>query len=164
MGREGYIRFTNSGYWYDLKVPALTFSRSIILPNTIPGQTCFLTAEDSSGLPQPAVQMNWTPIEVWTNVTAFLNGWTNFGGTHNSAGYMIDPFKFVHLRGLIKNGTVATTAFILPAGYRPQGRSLFAVLGSGGNGQLTIETTGDVTVTSGNNAYVSLEGVSFRII
>ena len=49
-----------------------------------------------------------------------LNSWVNFDvAINNSAGYYKDAFGIVHLRGLVKTGTVGLAIFALPVGYRP---------------------------------------------
>jgi hypothetical protein len=106
--------------------------------------------------------------ESWTEVTAFLNSWTNtaFGG-YNTAGYMKDPLGWVHLKGLIKSGAMGSSAFLLPAGYRPAKNHVYAVASSTGGaniyGGVDIGDSGNVVPFQGSNAgYVSLDGISFR--
>ena len=94
-----------------------------------------------------------------------LNGWVNFGAAQ-VAGYWLDALGVVHLRGLIKSGTVNTVIFTLPAGYRPTALSLFSVVSNTGAAlvasRLDVATTGDVTLVTGGNTFLSLDGVSFR--
>ena len=53
----------------------------------------------------------------WTAVT-FAGAWADNGGSDQPAEYRkVDDI--VYLRGVIKNGTTATTAFTLPTGFRP---------------------------------------------
>jgi hypothetical protein len=59
-----------------------------------------------------------TGIESW-NSASLTNGWTNYGGSWAPAGYYKDAQGIVHLRGLIKSGTVGSAEFTLPSGYRP---------------------------------------------
>lgn len=100
----------------------------------------------------------------WTDAT-LANSWVNFNTTtDNAAGYMKDPFGRVFLRGLIMNGTVSTTAqaFTLPSEFLPPKRVTFAVAtGTFTHGEVRVTTDGKVCVASGNNAYVSLEGINF---
>lgn len=91
-----------------------------------------------------------------------INAWANFGGTRNPAGYYKDPFGVVHLRGLIASGTIGLTAFTLPAGYRPTNNELMIALSNGAVGAVDINSNGNVTPSLGNNAYVSLDGLTFR--
>jgi hypothetical protein len=103
----------------------------------------------------------------WISVT-FTNSWTNFDTTSfNAAGYTIDAYGRVTLRGLIRSGTINSPAFTLQAGYRPPKMVMFPCATSSNStsvlGELRIGTDGAVTVVSGGNGYVSLEGMNFNI-
>jgi hypothetical protein len=103
----------------------------------------------------------------WISVT-FTNSWTNFDtASFNAAGYTIDAYGRVTLRGLIRSGTINSPAFTLQAGYRPPKMVMFPCATSSNNtsvlGELRIGTDGAVTVVSGGNGYVSLEGMNFNI-
>jgi hypothetical protein len=54
----------------------------------------------------------------WNNVS-YVNSWTTFNASFEDAQYMKDTLGFVHVRGIVKDGTSGTTVFTLPAGYRP---------------------------------------------
>jgi hypothetical protein len=99
-----------------------------------------------------------------TGASAFANSWVNFGAPYYNAAYWIDPFNFVHLRGVIKNGTVGNSAFTLPPGYRPSASLEFWVLSNGTNGRVTIASSGTVTpVLPSNNASVVLDQIIFKV-
>lgn len=100
-------------------------------------------------------------VQGW-QTPSFVNSWVNFGGGYNDAGYFKDPFGIVHLRGLIKLGTVGQNAFVLPAGYRPAARELFNVQSNGALGRVDVLADGSVFISSGNNAWVSLDGLTFK--
>jgi hypothetical protein len=91
-----------------------------------------------------------------------LNAWVNFGGAYATVGYTKDDFGYVHIRGLIKSGTIAQAAFVLPVGFRPEKDILIATTSNGAFGQLSIRTDGQVFVESGSNINFSLEGILFR--
>lgn len=98
-----------------------------------------------------------------TGQPAFENSWTNYGSGWVAAGFWRDPLGWVHLRGLIKSGTINTAAFTLPPGFRPAtGAETFAVNSNGAFGTVQVGTDGVVTPTVGNNTYVSLAGIHFR--
>lgn len=98
-----------------------------------------------------------------TGAAQFANGWINWGAPYYAASYWKDPFGFVHLRGLIQAGTVGSTAFILPPGYRPNATAgPFAVLSNGAVGRVDVFSTGDVVPMSGSTVYVSLDGIYFK--
>lgn len=64
-----------------------------------------------------AVLLGAVGATAWQTPT-LLNGWENYGASWYGAGYLRDASGFVHLRGLIRNGTAGTAALTLPAGYR----------------------------------------------
>ena len=65
------------------------------------------------------VNENFLTVEDW-NAPSLINSWVNYGGAYDTAGYYIDPYGVVHLKGALKTGTSGTVAFVLPTGYRPQ--------------------------------------------
>jgi hypothetical protein len=100
--------------------------------------------------------------ETWTAMAGgYANSWTDFGGGVMAGGYMKDSQGFVHLRGTIKSGSIAATAFTLPAGYRPSAQINFAVFSNGAFGQLQISSAGAITPQVGSNVSFGLDGISF---
>ena len=92
-----------------------------------------------------------------------LNSWVNFDATtFNAAGYYKDGFGIVHLRGLVKTGTVGLAIFALPAGYRPVKTELLPVVSNGALGRVDVESGGNVVLNFGSNVYTSLDGITFR--
>ncbi len=91
-----------------------------------------------------------------------LNSWVAFGGTGNPPGYFKDAHGVVHLRGLVKSGTVGAAIFTLPAGYRPANQELFACVSNDAFGRLDVTSAGNVTLAVGSNVFASLDGVIFR--
>lgn len=83
-----------------------------------------------------------------------VNSWVNVGGTAATAGYLKDPIGFVHLRGRIHGGTSGSTAFTLPAGYRPSATDYYSgVIATGASpGYVVIEADGTVLVGSGSGS------------
>ena len=93
----------------------------------------------------------------------FLNAWTNFGSGWANSSYSKDSSGYVRLRGMLKSGTVGTTAFNIPVGFRPAATASFSVLSNGLFGRVDISSAGDVTPQPPcNNAYVSLDGIQFQ--
>jgi len=92
----------------------------------------------------------------------FQNSWVNYGDIYGVAGYMKDSMGFVHLRGLVKSGTVQQCIFTLPAGYRPQYAEIHAVISNNTIGRVDISTVGCVFVNTGSNIYTSLDGITFK--
>lgn len=101
-------------------------------------------------------------LENWIS-PPLTNGWTNYGSGYSTAGYYKDVFGVVHLRGLIKNGTLSNAAFNLPAEYRPLQVVLLGTISDNHIGRVVISTAGSVIPQSpSTNAYVALDGLSFR--
>ncbi len=93
-----------------------------------------------------------------------VNKWVNYSArSYNSAGYYKDRMGVVHLRGLVKGGTVKNTIFTLPAGFRPPRRELRVVMNADITGRLDVLTDGRVYTYSPSNKWVSLDGISFRV-
>lgn len=93
---------------------------------------------------------------------AFGGTWVNFGGSNEPARYWKDYTGLVHLGGIVKAGTIGTTIFTLPAGYRPQYAMIFPVSSNNLFGVLTVNPDGTVVATAGSATYFSLSGVTFR--
>ena len=70
-----------------------------------------------------------------------------------TAKYKKTQIGHVHLKGMIKNGTIGQTIFTLPTGYRPDEALVY--------GYITVNTNGTVVCTGGANIAVSLSGISF---
>ena len=103
--------------------------------------------------------------EAWTDVSSFLNSWVNYAsGSYANAAYKLGPGSTVTLRGLIKSGTVNSSAFTLPVGYRPSTNLLFAVGSNAAFGLVQVQSSGNVVpITPSNNTYVSLDSIIFSV-
>jgi cytoskeletal protein CcmA (bactofilin family) len=98
--------------------------------------------------------------EGWQTPT-LQNGWINYGGGFNPAGYFKDSLGIIHLRGLVKNGN--GTIFTLPEGYQPPNRELHGVsTHPNAAGRIDILSDGQIQMIQGNNAWISLDGITFR--
>lgn len=118
-------------------------------------KTDYLTAPDSA----------WIEVGSGGTAPAFANSWVNYDTTvYNSAGFYKDAFGFVTIKGLIKNGTIGSTAqcFTLPVGYRPIKRVLNACISNSAIGRLDVDIDGKVITHSGNNAWYSLDNCRFK--
>jgi hypothetical protein len=90
------------------------------------------------------------------------NSWVHYENTYNPPGYFKDSFGIVHLRGLVKSGS--STIFTLPEGYRPPCRELHAVQTFDNTiGRIDILTNGEVCVLKGDNRWICLDGITFRV-
>lgn len=92
----------------------------------------------------------------------FAGTWVNFGSTFEPALYWKDYAGIVHLGGLVKLGTIGTTIFTLPAGYRPQYTLTFAVYSNNAFGYCQVNPDGTVVASGGSNLSFSLAGITFR--
>lgn len=101
--------------------------------------------------------------EDWITPT-MLNSWVDYDSTYNTCQYYKDKEGIVHLKGLVKSGTIGQAIFTLPAGYRPSKQYLIATQTSpNAIGRLDINTSGNVIPTTGSNSWFSLDNVSFRV-
>jgi hypothetical protein len=121
----------------------------------VPGGSASVTAGNITDVrpAQPLAVPPPVPADTaWTPITAFANGWANA----QSAAY-IKLGGVVYLRGVISPGTAATTAFTLPAGYRPNAPSANYLLSAGGNAvnTATITNAGAVSIAVAANAWLS---------
>lgn len=90
------------------------------------------------------------------------NGWVNYDSLHAQVGYMKDSLGFVHLRGLIKNGTLSAQVFLLPSGYRNTKHLHFASMSTGNFAVVRIDTSGAITISNtASTGYVTLDGITF---
>ena len=96
---------------------------------------------------------------------AFQNSWVNHGSTSAVAAFYRDSSGVVRIKGLVKNGTGATTIFTLPVGYRPTEDRYFAATSFDGSnyvaGNTMINAAGDVKHNNGGTSFHSVE-CSFR--
>ena len=88
-----------------------------------------------------------TPASDWITPT-LSTGWTNYGGAGGEpASYRKDSTGTVYLKGLVTSAA-AGTAFVLPAGFRPDTAGQFAtalsVGGVGTYGRLSVDSVGNV--------------------
>lgn len=122
-----------------------------------------------------------TYVGAWSDTTTFThngawdrvlkptyqNGWADYGMGFASGGYWRDDDGVVHLTGLIKSGTLGAVAFPLPGSFLPvdgKGR-VFPATSNDGFGQVEVSADGSVRGRApSNNAWVSLNGISFRAL
>lgn len=102
------------------------------------------------------------PGDLVYTAPTFLNAWVNFNAAWEPAGYTIDPYGTVHLKGTVANGVAAAAIFNLPVGYRPALNNMFSVVANNAFGRLDVESGGDVILRVGAVGFVNLSGVSFK--
>lgn len=100
----------------------------------------------------------------WHDVS-FENSWVNFGGSETDVAYRKDASGVVHLRGMMKNGTIGLTAFTLPPLFRPAANESFITYSTAAAARLEILPDGSVvpgpTAPTGGATSFSLGGVTF---
>ena len=99
----------------------------------------------------------------WITPT-LINGWLQYGAGWDTIAYR-RLNGVVHLKGLMKSGTINAAAFVLPAGFRPGGLRMFAPASNAG-GTVTatrcdIDNLGNVNPQAGTNVAYSLSGICF---
>lgn len=99
-------------------------------------------------------------LPTWIDVV-FVNSWVNAGGGIATVQYYKDLSNRVWLKGSMGSGTLNTTAFTLPAGYRPTTAHIFPAYANGAFGYVTVAATGDVQVFAASNALFSVDSMSF---
>lgn len=126
--------------------------------NQTPSQIAAFTA--SGGITVAAINGVLVPTSAasWTT-PSFVNSWVDAGGCR----YLKDALGFVHLRGSLSTGTSGTTAFTLPAGFRPGITDYYMALqGSGVAGcYVNISTAGVVVPTYTVASTVFINGITF---
>ena len=115
------------------------------------------------------------------SIGPFTLRWANFdAGGHSTTAFFKDPWGVVHIKGLIRSGCLGGgPVFVLPEGYRPAGRSVFATIAfdpddsAGGQtdgddvraARINVDPNGLVSVEEdGNATWTSLEGITFRAV
>ena len=105
----------------------------------------------------------WIEVGSGGTAPAFQNSWVNYDTTYNSCGFRKDALGYVHLKGLIKSGTIGYTIFTLPSGYRPAKRYLLSTsTNPNAYARLDIQVTGNVDPITGSKDYYSLDGITFK--
>jgi len=108
------------------------------------------------------------------------NNWVATGGVSGPPRFYRDATGRVHLTGAAKDGTVDSSVFTLPVGFRPKRQLAFVVECDKLPGGVTVNPsgvvipfdhstafnvtggTGTVSVRSDCNQFLTLDGVSFR--
>lgn len=91
---------------------------------------------------------------LWVAVTGgvgFQNAWVDFGPTQQTVQFRKIGDK-VSIRGACKNGTINTTVFTLPAGFRPPADLSYGSAGAGVFAQINITSAGVVSHVGASNA------------
>lgn len=123
--------------------------------------TISVTARNSTGTSAPGTAS--ATIPGWYACPMPLNGWDNYQNGYADASYTKTSADVVVLKGLIRNGTTTanTPICVLPVGYRPDKRLVFATSSNSAHGRLDVAPNGEVRFVTGSNAWFSLDGIRF---
>jgi hypothetical protein len=135
-----------------------------------------------SGQFQEVGSEGWTPLPLNDAAAPIACTWTSFLGGFADPSYFRDRDGVVHLRGVAKasDGSNQACGTIpgfdefpvlvggLPAGYRPEFRTLFTISSNNKPGRVDVLTNGSIRTepgyptTADTKAWVSFDGISFR--
>lgn len=113
---------------------------------------------------------NDTPSQGGWTIMQLLSGWVNYDPNPNvwawAAWYKDTTTGLVHLRGLIKSGTISASIpfYIMPPGCRTVYPLIIAVLSNGAIGRLTVQSNGNLLPETGNNGWFSLSGIYYSVL
>lgn len=97
--------------------------------------------------------------ESW-NTPTLLNGWGNYGGGYAPARFRKLPSGIVIIQGLIQGGSTGSSfpSFVLPAGYRPNGRLIFRprTNANSASDRLDVDSDGNVIMHTGGTSWFSI--------
>lgn len=120
-------------------------------------KTAYLSNADTNQFGD-AKQSKLTNLDDDTYITpTFLNNWVNYSSTFQYAGYHKDESGTVHIKGLVKSGTVNTAVFQLPVGYRPLYTHILPADGNSVIERIDVTAAGNVMAYCASNAWISIE-------
>ena len=102
------------------------------------------------------IQENWI-------APTMLNGWVNYPGSWNNTSYMKDNLNFVHIKGLVGEGSISANIFVLPPGYRPLKDHIFTMISNNAIGRVDVKADGSVYVWApSSNVWLPLDSIYFK--
>lgn len=174
---DGSQTWLRTGSQDTITMPANTTWTIKIMVKSSSGATTSVTTETAYWLPRVtgiAVPQNvkvissnvevaglQTPDADWI-VPTYKNGWVDYGAEYNSLGYRMDASGYVHLKGMVKSGTVFAAIFTLPIGYRPLRQHITSNISNGLVSRVDINAAGDVIILSGSSAWASIDDLVFK--
>ena len=106
-----------------------------------------------------------TPLDILQFVdisSSLTNSWVSYGLTFEAPHVYKDELGFVHMCGTIKDGTLSTSFYTLPADYRPAKTVRFPVVSGGSQaGYVNIASNGTCTIFGPSNLAMSLNNIVF---
>jgi hypothetical protein len=109
-----------------------------------------------------AVTASKLPPLVWHTITTFENGWSDYNFESHPAAWAVDAQGIVHLRGVVFGGALNDPAFALPLAVAPDKQQIWLECTSAEDevGVILI-SDGQLTPASGENAFMSLDGLTY---
>lgn len=86
----------------------------------------------------------------------FTNSWANTGGTRPAAAYWFDHEGYLCIEGTIDTGTVTSSAFTLPVGYRPAVNYIIPATANDAFANFEVNAAGTVVPRVGSNVAFQL--------
>jgi len=166
-----YEQYYDSTAAYSVTYLALDTYTLGIAPQTINAEYAPNIRESVESLVREVVEAR-TEVSVLRNTKAqkqqpqwiapvLRNDWVNYGGGYPEAGYYKDDLGRVHVKGMIKDGTIGTNAFYFPVGYRPKDVTYSAGSSNINFALVRVFPDGSFRVDSGINADIEFN-FSFR--
>ncbi len=126
---------------------------------TVPNAQNAQTAQTATTV---APSENWHEIDQ-PGQPAFMNNWSDYESGSATAAFYRDAEGVVHFKGTLSGSIDATTAFILPPGFRPSEYRGFPTTGPNANSQIEVRPSGEVRPFCGQAGCApSLDGITFR--
>jgi hypothetical protein len=157
---------TNGGAWTDTTLNSQETSHTVPAGSgaTV---TIKVTARNSTGSSSSdtasATIPTWNDASFQTPAT-----WSDYGVGYSTLDYTKTLGDVVVLKGMVKKSSAMTTnevIFTLPVGYRPTHRLVFITSsytgGVSGTARIDVAANGEVRFVSGNNTWISLDGIRF---
>jgi hypothetical protein len=97
--------------------------------------------------------------DAWTDVAdgSMSNSWVNFNTATAQIRYRKDPSGRVFMEGLAKNGVINTTAFTIPANYRPDMNQYCVGISNTGAARFDVTTAGLVIIRVSAPTFMSVK-------
>jgi hypothetical protein len=164
---------TKLGHWQKAEIylqpdvdPDIRSAAILVQNDSISGgETCVIDVDELRlqylGTPWYVVDNTSDFTDNYESIPAFEGTWANYGGGEMVAAFRRDQVGKIELRGRVKDGTLGTTVFTLPPGFRPTATMRWAVPCSGDTGQIQIDSDGTVTAAGPNNTSFDLSGIAF---
>jgi len=100
-------------------------------------------------------------------VAVLSSPWIRYSESWEEPAFWKNKHGIVQMRGMVRNGSTATTMFTLPTGYRPQDRELQTAMGHNGSNYIHVRVdilpNGTVQpIWSGSTNWITLTRINFR--